>query len=190
MSKPAPKSSVNVNLVSQDEFSNSFMGKFLLWALSVGRYIVVFTELIVILSFLSRFKLDRDRTDLNEEIARYKAIVLSYGNLEETIKDIQQRTDIVKQVNSGTLPSDVFSLLETTLPTDVKVAKVSYADSAINIKATALSPQGFALFINHLTRNELVDHINIGTISSKNQDQSIEFDINVILKNSQPIIKE
>ena len=68
---------ISVNLLTQDDFSSSPIGKVFLWALSVGRYIVVITELIVILSFLSRFKLDRDLTDVNEAIEKQKAIILS-----------------------------------------------------------------------------------------------------------------
>lgn len=189
MSQAAHKPAINVNLITQDEFSNSFVGKFMLWALSIGRYIVVFTELIVILSFLSRFKLDRDLTDLNEQIAHYKAIVLSYGDLESTILNVQKRTAIVKAANDGLLPSDFFTLLETTMPIDVKISQANFDQNSISIVASSLSPQGFAQFMNALTKNELVDHIEVNSIASKDQDQSINFNIVAILKNSAPIIK-
>jgi hypothetical protein len=66
MSKqPARKKlDINVNLLPQDPFFETVFGRFLKWALSIGRYIVIFTELIVILSFASRFTLDRMVTDL------------------------------------------------------------------------------------------------------------------------------
>jgi hypothetical protein len=57
-----------INLLPKEEFEKKPLGKFLVWALSIGRYIVIFTELIVILAFLSRFKLDRDLADLNQSV--------------------------------------------------------------------------------------------------------------------------
>jgi hypothetical protein len=64
-----------INLLPREEFEKKPIGKFLTWALSIGRYIIIFTELIVILAFLSRFKLDRDLSDLNQSIREKQAVI-------------------------------------------------------------------------------------------------------------------
>ena len=168
---------ISVNLISQDEFSQNAIGKVMLWALSIGRYIVVFTELIVIMSFLSRFKLDRELTDLNEAINRQKAIILSYGNLESDFRYAQSQLALVRENQSGISPTDVLTLLSQTTPTDVKVNQLQLSDSGMQLSATALSPQGFIRFITNLLAQESVSHLSIGGVSSKDQGLTIEFEV-------------
>src|SRR3990167_2313941 len=55
-----------VNLLPADRFEFSPLGRFLIWALSTGRLIVVLTELVVIGAFLSRFWFDRKLSDLRQ----------------------------------------------------------------------------------------------------------------------------
>ena len=55
---------VPINLLPKTEFELSFWGRFIKWALSTGRYIIILTELVVIIAFMSRFKLDRDASDV------------------------------------------------------------------------------------------------------------------------------
>ena len=67
----ARKKSSRINLLPQEEFAASTLGRILAWILSTFRILVIMTELIVILAFLSRFWLDARTTDLNEEIKQY-----------------------------------------------------------------------------------------------------------------------
>src|SRR5690554_2981690 len=98
--KPKKPASITINLLPKDPFFETVVGKTLKWALSAGRYIVIFTELIVILSFLARFTLDRQLTDVNSDIANNETIVASYGELEENFRRAQERTTQIKQINA------------------------------------------------------------------------------------------
>jgi hypothetical protein len=168
---------VAINLLSQDEFSQSAVGRVMLWALSIGRYVVVFTELIVIMSFLSRFKLDRDLTDLNEAINRQKAIILSYGTLETDFRFAQKQLEIIRASQSLISPPKILNLLSQTTPTDVKVEQFQLTEKGLQLSATALSPQGFVRFISNLLGNPTVKHLAIGGVNSKDKGLSISFDI-------------
>ena len=167
----------SINLLTQDALSSSLIGKFLLWTLSIGRYVVVFTELIVILSFLSRFKLDRDLTDLNEAIARQKAIVLSYGDLETKIRYDQERLALVRQEETKLKPPQVLTLLNQTVPADIKFDDLSLTENSFKFSAVALTPQGLAVMLNNLVNHPLVEEVNITDVSSQDQNNSINFSI-------------
>jgi hypothetical protein len=173
---------IAVNLISQDELSQSAVGKVMLWALSIGRYIVVFTELIVIMSFLSRFKLDRELTDLNEAINRQKAIILSYGNLESDFRYTQSQLELVRSTQTKVSPTSVLAMLSQTTPPDVKVNQLQLTDKGIQFSAIALSPQGFISFISNLLAQELIDHLTISGVSSKDQGLTIEFEVSANVK--------
>jgi len=61
---PTRSSLFKVNLLPKDNFEFSLVGKFLRWALTAGRVMVVLTEFVVILAFGSRFWLDKEMNDL------------------------------------------------------------------------------------------------------------------------------
>jgi hypothetical protein len=63
-----PALGVKVNLLPPSDFEVSFWGRFLKWAVTTGRYIIILTELVVIIAFLARFKLDEDLRNLSEQI--------------------------------------------------------------------------------------------------------------------------
>jgi Tfp pilus assembly protein PilN len=172
---------IAINLLSQDEFSQSGVGKVLLWALSIGRYIVVFTELIVILSFLSRFKLDRDLTDLNEAIARQKAIILSYGDLEQNMRYAQDQIEIVREAQSYLPPQEILAMLSTIIPPDVRLEQLRLSTGRIQLSAIALSPQGFARFVSNLNQSTLIKEVFLGSVSSTDEGLTINFELNASL---------
>src|SRR3989344_9696651 len=80
-----------VNLLPPSEFESSFWGKFLKWAVSGGRYIIIVTELIVILAFLSRFKLDKDISELSEEIQGKVSVLEAELPVEREFREQQRK---------------------------------------------------------------------------------------------------
>lgn len=170
-----------INLLTQDEFSYSMVGKVLLWALSIGRYIVVFTELIVILSFLSRFKLDRDLTDINEEINRQKAMIMAYGDLQDRFEYVQAQLQLVKSVRVGMLPFQVTDFMEKIQPTDIKLLKLTATASTLDMSGVALSAPSFSVFIKRLAANPNITDVIINSISSKDEGLTIEFSLSASL---------
>lgn len=87
-----------INLLPLSEFETSFGGRFLKWAVTWGRYIVILTELVVIAVFLSRFKLDRDLSLLGEEIEGKKNILEAQSATEEEFRRIQARVGVIKNL--------------------------------------------------------------------------------------------
>lgn len=161
---------ISLNLLSQDAFSESIIGKILMWALSIGRYIVVFTELIVILSFLSRFKLDRDLTDLNAQINQQVLIIDSYGDLEKRFRDLQLKLTFMRNRVSGVDVEQAMDSVIRSLPADVKLKNITTSRDKITLSATALTSQGFYQFVSNLKANKTFADLKIANIS---QDEEI-----------------
>lgn len=174
-----PTGITNINLLEHDTFTDSTIGKFLTWVLSVGRYIIIFTQLIVILSFLSRFKLDRDLTNLNSDIDRQKAIILSYGNLENTFKTLQHKLAFIAERQKIVQAQDLLPMISDIVPNDVRIEQMQITPSSVQIQAIALSQQGFAQFINTIRQQRLVRDISINDISLSDQGATMQFSLNI-----------
>jgi len=165
-----------ISLLSKDEFEKTRLGKFLKWALTFGRWIVIFTELVVILCFLSRFKLDRDLTDLGEKIKQQQAIIVSFGDLEKNVRSLQESLVIIgdlekKQLLACTLLDE----LSATVPLDVSLRDLVVGEKKVNISAVALSEAGFDGFIRGLSESRF-NKISLDKVNRKKTGE-IEFDL-------------
>jgi hypothetical protein len=80
-----------INLLPKSEFDTSIWGRILKWSLTTGRYIIILTEMVVIVAFLSRFKFDKDLADLNERIEGKKHILDATYSTEINFRATQAR---------------------------------------------------------------------------------------------------
>lgn len=171
--------SIKLNLVPKDPFFSTPLGKILKWSLSIGRYIVIFTELIVIGSFLTRFSLDRQVTDLNEQILQNKVVIESYGDLENNVRILQKKIDQYKQVEQKENLSSVFPTLQALTPPGIVYDELSISDRKITMKGSALSQNAFSIFATNLELSPQLGVVNLNNISGENEDNSngkFEFD--------------
>ena len=87
---PAPK--LDINLLAQTNINAKPLGKFLKWSLTYGRYIIIGTQIIVLLAFLSRFKLDQDLSDLHTKIDEKVNILEALAPIENNTRLLQDKT--------------------------------------------------------------------------------------------------
>jgi len=181
MKKPAK---ININLLPKDPFLVSPLGRFLQWSLTVGRYLVVFTELIVIISFGSRFSLDRRITDLNASILQKKTIIQSYGDLESNVREIQKKTDSYTQVEQKQSLADAFPALSEITPVDVQLTNLTIQPSAVSFSGKTNSTTSLNLLINNLVLSNKFSDVSVEKLTSGTaQEPGFVFKINATVKN-------
>lgn len=177
MPRPKPVH-IDINLLPKDPFFSTLLGKSLKWALSVGRYIVIFTELIVIISFATRFSLDRQLTDLNDSIFQKQTIIQSYGTLEDSIRSTQTKIDQYQQIEQQTNLSDVFPALSAITPQDIKLTELQIRPSSISLSGTTLSQNSLNLLITNIQLSPAFLNVYVDRIeSSQDQKAGLSFRI-------------
>lgn len=169
---------VNINLLPKDPFFSTIFGKVLRWALSAGRYIVIFTELVVIISFITRFTLDRKVTDLNSAIEKKRQIILAYGDLEESFRTVQEKITQYKQTEQETNMVDTFANLSAVVPDGILLTELAVRPTSVTISGRTYSQNSFNILVNNLQLSSDFFNINIGEVqSSEDEKGSIEFSI-------------
>lgn len=169
---PATKNKVTIeqtkiNLAPKDPFFESILGKVTTWALAIGRYLVIFTELVVIVSFLSRFQLDRQVTDLNSEILKQQRIIESYGDLEQNVRDVQRKIETYNQLKAKLPMKDVFNALTAITPADVTYAELTIQDGGVIVKAHANSYQALSRYVTNFQASSFFSNVVSDNISNK-----------------------
>ncbi len=175
--------SININLLPKDPFFDSVVGRVLRWALSVGRYLVVFTELVVIVSFATRFNLDRQRTDLNEALNQKQMIIKSYGDLESKFRVLQTKITDFDQVDQESNLVDVFPKLAAVMPSDIRLTELTVTPETVSLAGSALSQRSLNVFLNNLQVSRLFFAITVDKIESQGErNPGFEFAIKANLK--------
>ncbi len=168
LKKKLPTSTkLKVNLLPKDAFYDSILGKSTTWALSVGRYIVIFTEIVVIMSFLSRFQLDRQLTDLNKEIVEKKTVIESFGELEQNVRDIQKKIDTYQQLKPKQPINEVFDQLTTVTPRDIEYIDLTIKNNLVQISGRTQSTQALSQFITNVQLSQYFSEVRVEHISNK-----------------------
>jgi Tfp pilus assembly protein PilN len=175
MKKPAH---VNINLLPKDPFLTSPIGRLLQWALSVGRYLVIFTELVVIISFATRFNLDRQVTDLNSTIHQRQVIIDSYGDLEQNVRDVQRKIDSYQQVEQQVNIADTFQSLSAITPQDVLLDSLNILPTSIIFAGHTNSNKSLDLLINNIQLSPDFTDVSVERIeTSSDKEPGYHFQI-------------
>ena len=164
---------MDINFIKQDAWQKTSLGRFLKWALTYGRYIVIFTELIVILAFLSRFKFDRDLTDLKEEVQNKTVVINSASALEQDFRLLKEKIGFLQTVDVEALASnDVFKKLASALPSEVAISKLDCTYDKLSFEATSVSENGLATLLYSLKKTQFFKNIDLKNVTSDPERQS------------------
>lgn len=182
--KPA---AININLVPKDPFFQTTLGRTLQWALSAGRYIVIFTELVVIISFAARFTLDRQNSDLATEIEEKRVTIASYGELENNFRLAQTKIEKVSALEKDSNILEVFENLTQVTPRDVTLSQLSIQPSSVTITGKTLSQSSFNLLVTNLQISPLFNNITVSKVESADRNApGFNFSISAKTKETQP----
>lgn len=177
---PAKK---DLNLLPGREWEKTRAGQFVVWALSAGRYIVIATEIIVILAFLFRFKLDRDLTNLNEEIRQKQALIAAAADFEKDFRSFQRRLEIVQRIEA--ISPHTASLLDdlaALAPNEVYISTFNLAEGEISFEAVALSEEAMGSFLASLQAYPRLESIELTRVATGGEGRiGITFSVSAIL---------
>jgi hypothetical protein len=175
-----------ISLLPDEENVNTFSARAIKWVTTAGRFVMVFTELIVICAFLSRFWLDRTNSDLSEVVRQQKAILESTKDFEKEYSLLQKRLKLIKNFYQGQpqYQNKITSLAEST-PLDITFEHLRVDRNPVTNQTTAsigilaYSESSIIDFITNLVLNPAVSSVDIEAIEKKPKDS--KYTINLLL---------
>lgn len=180
----ARKKASKINLLPQEEFAASTLGRVFTWILTSFRYMVIATELIVILAFLSRFWLDAKTTDLNDELKQKTAIVQATSNFEKDFRQSQNRLKAYASLTKKEKPAtSLLNIISSYLPPEAYLSSISLIGSEVQIKGSSFSERAIAQFISNLNSLEDFENVTLTQVDTSERDLStMIFAIRLTLK--------
>ncbi len=160
------KQASEINLLPDREFAGTVTGRILSWIISTFRVIVISTEILVMIAFLSRFWLDAQNTDLNEELVQKKAILSASVDFEHQFRDTQKRLKIFSDITKGTTESSLLTLVSNQLPPDVSLVNISKIEDDMEILGLTASEKSAQQFVVNLQSTNTFSDVSLDSIAS------------------------
>ncbi len=180
----------SINLIPKDPFFDTLPGKLMIWATQIGRYIIVFTELIVIFSFASRFKLDRDLTDLTARVTQKKAVVESYREVETQTRLVQRKLELTQSLLDESKAIDHVNLLTPRIPPAVSLTQLTYGESKILLLGDAANSNAFGQLVLSLQQEPAFKSLSVDRVSSgESGDIGISFSLTIQLHEEEKAVE-
>ena len=136
-----PENYSSINLIKNKQIP--LFDKFMNWALTVGRLIVILTEIIALLAFVYRFSLDEKLIDLHSAIKQKQVLISLLKQDEDKYRNLQDRIALAG------------SLMEKNAKTNKIVLDI-----------VGLTPQGARIDSLTFNKDKLIINANIGSVSS------------------------
>lgn len=179
----------DINLIPQKSFEEQPTSKKIyLWMVGVGRVIVIITELVAVLVWLSRFRLDYEITTLQENIEEKAALVAASNRFEEDLRKYQTKVSLTKEIqkNKKSFSTGLTKLAQFT-PSGIIVSEIRWEGEAIYFQALSTNSIDFATLITTLTKSQAVKNV---ILSNTTYDHSRgEYLFNLVINTNENMYK-
>ncbi len=176
-----PNKQIAINLLRGKE--KSFLDKFIIWALSFGRVVIIITEGIALMAFLYRFSLDAKLVDLHDKIKQQQTIVALAKANEDKYRNLQDRLTAASTLNSQAQDQiQIFFDLTTNIPQDFLISQITQTPASVKMKAQIFSLDAFSKYIAFLKQYKPVKNISVDSIENKPSSGQIITGITIELK--------
>ncbi len=177
------QSSASINLIKSKV---NIFDEILKWALSIGRFLVILTELIAFSAFIYRFTLDRTLIDLHEKINQEQAIVASLKDKEEIYRNLQGRiTDASTITKSGSRNVKILSDVAQLTPSEITFNSFTIENNQIDIDSDVLSISSLTSFLALLRDYSESSSVSVDRIDNQSLTNATNVLIIVKLREAQ-----
>lgn len=170
---------ISVNLLHPKEVPAKLPERFLKWLINYGRFIVIVVEIVVVASFIARFKYDADLDELKRKINLDLPYVEGLSTDEALIKQTQLRLSTINNsYNNSPEWVNTLSKINSLIPLNIKFSTFVIENSAppkgltFKINASTPSNSELSVFLNNLRGDQSFKDITLVNISFE-QEQII-----------------
>lgn len=186
MPKTVQQIKLNLNLLHPQGIPLKLPAKILKWLLSFGRYIGIIVEILVLVTFAARFKLDADLADINEKINQQIPFIENLKTQEQLVKQTQFKIAVIKK-NLNLSPSwqNILDKLSAQIPKGTTLNSLSFdhsKTSELQFKMVGLasSNNDLAILLNGLKKEPTFKDIHLAALNL--DDSGLNFTITGAVK--------
>lgn len=156
----------SINLVKNKQIP--LLDRLMNWTLTIGRLIVIITEVVAVIAFVYRFSLDERLVGLHDQIKQQQNIISALKNDENKYRNLQDRLALANTFSAkGTKTNQTIASIVPPTSNQVKLNELSLNKDREGISLDVTSVSALADFIKSLKNNPNIKSISIDNIESK-----------------------
>jgi Tfp pilus assembly protein PilO len=172
-----PNNLPSINLAKNRQIP--VVDKFLNWALTIGRLIIIVTEVIAVIAFVYRFSLDEKLINLHSEIKQQQNIASSLKNDEAKYRNIQDRIALASTFSAKAAASDqVITDIVKLVPNQMEITNLVLNKNRMTLDINVLSISSLDAFVESLKNYEKIKSISVDNIENK---PSVGLSVNITI---------
>ena len=154
-----------INLLGQRINKGDFLKKFTFFSSNYLRYILVFTQLIVISVLFFRFAIDQKILDLKDTIIQQEEIIKSVKPIidESEIIDFKIK-NIKKLIKEQDKYKNQIDYILARFPSTVFLSNFSITDTTLSMEGLVSNPNHLQSFFNRLKSEKKYSDVNLSEI--------------------------
>ncbi len=170
MPKDSPKLKIHLDLLHPQSNPEKLPVKFVRWLLSTGRYILIFVEAIVLLAFISRFKLDTDLAERKDTMEQQIPYIESMQPYEILIRQTQLQLSTISNIKASLADYPlILKKIADQTPSRVKLISLNFSKDAggvtMQINATSQNHNDLTGFVTGLKGDQTFSDVAVTSIS-------------------------
>lgn len=182
MPKQTVKKGIHLDLFKPQSNPEKLPIRLVKWLLSTGRFIFIFVEALVLIAFITRFKLDADLQSKKEAIEQQTPYIKSMKPYEILIKQTQAKLSTIStfRQNSADYPQ-LLKEIATLTPMGLKITSLTMNKKVdkINVQMSGQAQTNidFSAFVNGLKNDKNFSNITLSGIGI--ESGSLRFAVNL-----------
>lgn len=175
-----PNNPPSINLAGNKQIS--LFDKFMNWTLTIGRLIVIVTEVVAVIAFVYRFSLDEKLVELHSAIKQQQNIISVLKNDESKYRNLQDRLALAATFSAkGIKTNQTFTNIVGLMPSQAIINNLILNKDRVNIDVNVTSVSSLANFIDPLKGYSGIKSISIDNIENK-PSVGLSVNITAVLK--------
>lgn len=166
-----------INLLTQKK--ETLLDRVIYFALNYLRYILVITQIVVIIVFFIKFKIDQDIIDLKEAVSQKEEIINVSRPLLDEAKIIDKKTKEVKLIADE---QDTFlastSYIFSVFPKELFLDKLSISGAQTTLAGLSANPNAIRAFLNRLQADARYKTTTLKSIKKADDGLHFVFELN------------
>lgn len=170
MAAPDSPYKLNLNLLFPQGIPEKLPIRFIKWLIGYGRFIAIMVEMIVLITFVLRFKFDADLSSVNDKINSQVPFIESLNQDEAKIRQTQFKLSTIKETWAS-FPDfpGLLNRISGQLPTQVVLTNINfgYPDGKLGFRLNGQtsSTTDLAALVASLKRDSGFSNVSLTSLS-------------------------
>ena len=174
MAKSAQKGQeqeININLMPQKEVGGA-LGATIKWALGIGRYLIIGTQIIALVAFGLSLKLTIDKNALIASIENVQSVIESKSEFEQEFREIQGKLVDIGSLRSQQFKSNsVLTEFNSLLPKGMNLTSLNISDGELTFSGEFPTAAQLHTLINSFNSSTKIVSLEIAELNSPTENE-------------------